>query len=72
MRFRAISQSALSTRKRIAVILAAAVSALLGGTLAAVAATGTLPTARARRARARRARGERSGGTRLSTVHFHS
>ena len=43
MQFRAISQSALPTRKRIAVILAVAVSALLGGTLAAVAATGTQP-----------------------------
>jgi arabinan endo-1,5-alpha-L-arabinosidase len=47
MRFHAISQSALSTRKRIAVILAVAASVLLGGTLAALAATGTQPAAAA-------------------------
>jgi arabinan endo-1,5-alpha-L-arabinosidase len=40
MRLRAISHSALSPRKRIAVVIAVAASALLGGTLAAVAATG--------------------------------
>src|SRR5437016_1906138 len=40
MRLRAISHSALSPRKRIALVIAVAVSALLGGTLAAVAATG--------------------------------
>jgi arabinan endo-1,5-alpha-L-arabinosidase len=45
MRFRAISHSALSTRNRIAVILAVAASVLLGGTLAAVAATGNQPAA---------------------------
>ena len=39
MRFRAISQSALSHRKRIALVLAVAVTALVGGTLTAVAAT---------------------------------
>jgi arabinan endo-1,5-alpha-L-arabinosidase len=43
MRFRPISHSALSPRKRIALVLAVAVSALLGGTLAAVAATGDEP-----------------------------
>jgi arabinan endo-1,5-alpha-L-arabinosidase len=60
MRLRAISQSALSTRKRIAVILAVAASVLLGGTLAAVAATGTQPAGAAQagtRANARAAQG---------------
>ena len=41
MRLRAISHSVLSARKRIVLVIAVAVSALLGGTLAAVAATGS-------------------------------
>jgi len=41
MRLRDISPSALSPRKRIALVIAVAVCTLLGGTLAAVAATGS-------------------------------
>jgi arabinan endo-1,5-alpha-L-arabinosidase len=41
MRLRAISHPPLSPRKRIALVIAVAVSTLLGGTLAAVAATGS-------------------------------
>ena len=59
MRLRAISHSALSPRKRIAVVIAVAASVLLGATLAAVAATGsqTAATRPDNRANARAAQG---------------
>ena len=69
MRLPTSSRAPLSRRTRFFLVIAVSASALLGGTLAAVAATGH-PAAPAAPASPASPRSERSGSTGLSTVHF--